>query len=293
MLITKMSRTMSWAGLAVCTAIAALLPACGKLTPEGGNETMTLLREGSQKICIAPDVQKTLHDLIITKAMDLSDTNVPIEKRAQAVAAVYLGYDMTTLEAFDAGVAKATCNTTVKLGSTHTDKKSSFRITYAISPAAEDANAFVITGDTADARAFATDLTSDEIDDIAAKNYVAQQEQETTQKQQQLLAMIGEKWLTGTWIDANAAADNCGNGQAIWFEGGHVLEGVMGRGRWTLAKDQLHVVVGGFDKTGTIDTADAISFHVSWHDGNSFNLRRCTKAETETLPQTSDTEVSQ
>lgn len=267
-----------------------LLTGCGKLTPEGASETITLLRDGSQKICIAPDVQKTLHDLIVTKASDLSE-KIPFEERTHAVAAVDLSYDMTTLKSFDASVAKATCNTIVKIG--NGDKKNSFRVTYAISPAAEDANAFVITGDTADARFFATDLINDGLAADAAKSLAQPQEQETAQKQQQLLAMINEKWLTGTWIDANAAADNCGNGQAIWFEGGHVLEGVMGRGRWTLAKDQLHVVVGGFDKTGTIDTADAISFHVNWNDGSNFNLRRCTKAETETLPQTSDTEASQ
>lgn len=161
------------------TPLSEMTLSCGKLTPAGADEIMTLLRAGSQQICIAPEVQTTLRNLIVTKAADLPDTNVPLEKRTQAVAAVHLSYDMTTLESFDAAVSRAMCNT-VKIGSINGDSKSSFRVIFAVSPSAEDANSFVVSANVDEPHAFATTLVGDEINDIAAKAYVEQQERDNT-----------------------------------------------------------------------------------------------------------------
>ncbi|MET0372644.1 MAG: hypothetical protein ABW128_00135, partial [Rhizorhabdus sp.] len=108
-----------------------------------------------------------------------------------------------------------------------------------------------------------------------------------------LLATVNEKWLRGAWISAGTDAASCGNGEAVWFENGHVLEGGLGRGRWTLTQDKLHLTGDGFDATGTISAADPISFRLSWEDGTTLSLRRCTRAEVETLPEASESEVAE
>ena len=118
----------------------------------------------------------------------------------------------------------------------------------------------------------------------AEEEDIARQDMEQKQK---LLAVITEKWLEGAWIGSDGSSADCGSGQAIWFEPAHVLEGSVGKGRWSLVGDQLHLVGAGdqpFDVTHTITQADAISFRATKSDGDTFKLRRCTRAETETLP---------
>lgn len=270
---------------AVTASFPLLLAGCDKLQPAGGNPTMTLLRDGSEKVCIAADIQQALRDLIVPKAADVwPDT--PLETRVAGAKGVSLGYTLTTLQSFDKAVAKAVCDSNVTIRGATDDKTNNFRIDYQVSPSADNTNTFVVTADIDAAHAFAKELIGDAVDAAADDIAEAESDREEERQKQKLLATISEKWLVGAWIDATADQAQCGNGSAIWLEANHVLEGGRGKGRWALSGDQLHLVAAqGFDATGTITQADAISFQMTLTEGGSWSLRRCTRDETEALPQ--------
>ena len=275
---------------AIITAgIAAplLLAGCDRATPAGESPTMTLLRDGSAQVCIASDVQQALRELIVPKPGDIK-YDVTLETKTSAAHGVSLGYDLTTLQSFDSGVLKASCNTTVTTRGAGSDKAGKFRIDYALSPSADNAGTFVVTANVDDAHAFASDLIKTVLDQGANEAEEADIARQEAKQKQALLAIISEKWLLGAWIGTGEQTADCGNGQAVWFEPAHVLEGGLGKGRWSLVGDQLHMVGGdaqAFDTTATISQADAISFQAAKSDGSTFTMRRCTRAETETLPQ--------
>ena len=273
-----------------CVAVIAtmlLLTCCDKLTPAGQSPTMTLLHDGSEKVCIASDVQKALRELILPKPADIRP-DMTLEARTGAVAGVSLSYDLTTLQSFDGNVSKASCNTTATIRSAGSDKTGTFRIDYAVSPSADSPGSFVVTASVDDARAFANDRITSVLDQAANEDEEADIARQQAQQKQALLAIVNEKWLLGTWIPSSSAATDCGNGQAIWFEPAHVMEGAAGKGRWSLVADQLHMVGDGdrhFDTTATITQADAISFQATKSDDSSFSLRRCSRDEADALPQ--------
>lgn len=100
---------------AFVAALPLLFAACNRVAPSGESETMTLLRERSEKVCVADDVRQTLRDLIVPKAADLTNSEIPIEKRIQAVAALDVAYEATTRQSFDTSVPKVVCDTTVRI----------------------------------------------------------------------------------------------------------------------------------------------------------------------------------
>jgi hypothetical protein len=268
-------------------AAPLFLSGCGRATPAGENPTMTLLREGSGKVCTASEVQKVLRELIVPKPADLPEA-IEMETRVGAVDEVSLSYDLTTLQSFDSGVSRASCNSTVAIRAAGSDKSSKFRIDYAVSPSADNAGSIVVTGNVDDARAFASGLVDDVLTQAAGVAAAEHLAQEMEKEKQQLLAVVNERWLQGAWIRADLASSECGGGKAIWFEPSHVMEGALGRGRWALTGDQLHLVGGDeqrLDVTGTITQADPISLQLATGDGDPLSLRRCTPAETETLPE--------
>ena len=126
---------------------------CDRFKPNGAADTITLLRSGSERVCVASDVQLDLRGLILPKASDLG-TAVSADDAASAIGITALAFDSTTLQAFDKSVGKATCATYVQVdGLTHDLKR--FRLSYDVSPSAEDASRVVVTADAGDVRAYA------------------------------------------------------------------------------------------------------------------------------------------
>ena len=278
-------------------AAAIALAGCNRLPPNGENETMSLLRAGSEKVCVAPDVQNTLKGLILPKPTDLS-SDTTAEDKQSAIGAVTLSYDLTTLQSFDKAVSRASCSTTVQLSGAE-GKSDKFAVSYQVSPSAENASSFIVTADTDAAKSFAGGMIAEAVATAVAKREADQQDKQASEQHGKLMAVISPRWLVGTWISTSDNAAACANGEGMSFQANQVYEGLLFAGRWSLTGDQLHRVgsgaQGGSDETDTITEADAISFTLTKSNGGSTSYRRCTHAETTTInpPPGSDTETSQ
>ena len=271
----------STAAISVALVTLTALSGCDKLTPNGGSSTMTLLRSGSEQICVADDVRKSLHDLIVPKVEDVSG-ELSTEDKLSAINTVTVSFDLTTLQGFDKAVSKASCNATVKI-SGQGDKSNKFDIDYVVSPSAENPNSFIITARSTEAKAFATALINDALQEVASAREKQEQDAQEKQARSQLLATISPKWLIGTWIAPDTNAINCSNGHALSFVPNHSLGGGLISGRWTLSADEFHAVGQGLngplDMAGTITAADPLSFTLTAADGSTSSLRRCTSEE--------------
>lgn len=272
------SRTCALSTLTLITASLALA-GCDKLTPNGQSDTMTLLKAGSERVCIAPDVQKTLRGLILPKP-DTNSSADDAKMVADAAASFDITFELTTLQSADKNVNRVTCNTSAKMSEMNGDTRS-FAITYDISPSAERPGSFVITGNVEEARTFANNA----IDNIVAHQLAAEQQgkeaEEAERAHQQLLTVLTPKWLVGTWIGIEAAPTACANGMGLILAANHTAQTRILNARWALTSDKLHLIgsmpSGPFNKTLTITEADADSFK---HEGDEQGaFRRCTREE--------------
>lgn len=279
-------------GTAAALALATVtLSGCGQ-TSQGTVDTMTLLHSGSEKVCIAPDVQDTLRRMIMPKAGDLAGDGTLEDKQA-ALSSVPLSFELTTLQSFDKVVSRAVCNTTLHI-SPAGGQPVKLPLNFTVSPSAENAGTFVIMADVDEAHAETRLLVAAELQDAITKRANADQQRQEQQARQQLLAQINEKWLTGVWITTEQSPETCASDSAIRFMPGHVLSGEIGDGRWSLQEDRLHVIVadhgGSVERTYTLGAADAVSFSASLpaDDPGNLSLRRCTRAEINAQPGPSD-----
>jgi len=261
------------------TLTAASLTGCDKLSSTGQSETMSLLRSGSEKVCVAPDVQQSLRDLILPKLANVGDSGSEEDKRS-AIKAVALSYNMTTLQSFDKAVTKASCNTTVRVSASEA-KSNTFTLNYQVSPSAENGATFVVAADTNAAHTYAGLIVNATVAEAITRREGQQQGAEQGEARASLLATVTPHWLVGSWIDPDADAAACSNGSALTFQADHSVGGRMAGARWVLTGDKLHIVgkrpTGSVDKTLTITDADAVSFK---YDGDIQGAyRRCGRGE--------------
>jgi hypothetical protein len=243
---------------------------------------MDLLRSGSTKLCIAPEIQQSLRNMIVPHVSAL-DGGTSLADRRAAVDAITLSYQNTTLQQFEQAVSRATCETTVHVGSA--ERSDDFEVTYNVSPSAESGDSFVVSVNSGPARDFALQMANDTA--AQAQTHRQQQEQIAQEQQEQarLLAVISPKWIVGRWIATDADPSNCGDDRALTFAANHVFSSQGHTGRWALDAGRIHFVGGGsagnVDDTSTIMQADAISFTTANGDGGSTSWRRCARAEIE------------
>jgi hypothetical protein len=255
---------------------------CDKLKPAGQSETFSLLRDGSEKVCVAGDVQAALSKLIVPSTTDLAGT-APIEQKQKAIATVALSYELTTLDSFDKAVSKAVCKTTVKLAGGD-QRSNSYPVTYQVSPAAEKPGTFVVTAELDNPRAFALDLAGASLTRLAAEGDEKMLAEEAAKAKQEVLATVSDKWLLGRWIPSDSPSEACVSGNAFQFNAGHRLVGRSNAGSWALVEDTLHMIGGGsetIDVTAKITRADPVSFTADGGDGSTLTLRRCSSEELE------------
>lgn len=261
-------------------AAAAGVSGCDKLTPNGATGTIALLHAGSEQACVAKEVQDDLRGLIVPKAAEFGSDVAP-ENLDSAIGGTTITFDTTTLQAVDKPVNKVSCVTNAEVGGLGDPRR--FRITYDVSPSAENPSSVVVSADTTEAKAY----TRSAIDNgIAHLNAAKAQEEEAAkdeQARQQLLATITPKWLVGSWIANGADASQCSNGQALTFQPDHRVEGSRISGNWSLEQDRLHAngeaASGGAELDGTITQADELSFALLTSSNNTLMLRRCTRDE--------------
>lgn len=273
--------TIAFAGL-LAGALSGLT-GCDKLPTNGGSNTMTLLRSGAEKVCVAAEVRQTLHDLIIPK-VDAVGGSASNEDKLQAARGVSLSYDMTTLQSFDKAVSKATCNATVTVSGAD-NQSSKFDINYIVSPSADDPNAFVVSASSSDAKAYARSLILDAAQQLDTNRQDQAQAAEESQAKALVLATVSPRWMVGTWIRASADASNCATDTALTMTADRTFSGGGFNGRWALNQDQLHLVGSGpdgpVDDVNVITQADTISFTETANNGDTVQWRRCARNEVE------------
>lgn len=277
-------------GIASGALLAAFisLGGCEKLSTNSGAKTMELLRSGSEQICVDENVRKTLHDLIVPKDADL-DQSVPEEDRSKARAAASLSYDLTTLQSFDKTVSKASCNTTIQVSGRGNQPARKFDVDYIVSPAADDANAFIVNARTTEAATFARSMVDGALADLATARQKAEQDTQNAQARATLLATVTPKWLADTWLANGEDASGCSNDRALVLKPDHTFRFSDASGRWALTADQLHLIGtssnGAFDRLLTITAADTVSFNATSDAGVTLAWRRCTQDEISGPPE--------
>jgi hypothetical protein len=280
-MLPKHRRTSGAIAIAVLLADAGL-SACSKQDDQDQSSAMSLLRSGSEKTCITPEVQQTLHDMIVPKP-DSVASDAPSADKHDAVGGITLAYQNTTLQSFDQAVARATCNTTVHVAAG--DRSSDFDLTYTISPSADNSATFVISTNASEAKAFALELANEAVAQAETNREQQERADQEQQARAQLLAMITPKWLVGRWISSTADPSACVDDRALVLAPNHVFSNQGRTGRWAVEGDQLHFVGGGsagnIDETSTITQADAVSYTAVGSDGSSTGWRRCARSEIE------------
>lgn len=119
-------------------------------------DTVGMLRAGSERACVAGDVQQTLRGLILPKATEVGGEASSADKQ-NAIDIVTIRFNATTLQAADKAVGKVSCTTTVRVQGS-TGEVGEYRIKFDVSPAAESSGGFVVGSDTDVARSYATKL---------------------------------------------------------------------------------------------------------------------------------------
>ncbi len=252
---------------------------------------MTLLRSGSQKICVASDVEQSLRDLIIPKAASI-DADLPVQDKNAAISSFNVAFTLTTLSSFDKGVAKATCNTSVVV--TGPDGKASdpYQIDYAVSPAANDETTFIIAAAVSPIKAYlGTAINAAMSEAVAKKNDEATASADAA-NERALLAHVNERWLVGRWISATDAKSACVDGDYDEYKANHEYGGYESSGSWQLQGLNLKV---DFESQGEkssattkITAADGRSFTEVGEDGNDLNRVRCMRADMVASPENAD-----
>jgi len=279
----SVNRTRASAAVAVIALAAATLTGCDKLKPAGQIETMSLLKDGSDKVCVAADVQAALRKALLPDVTHSTDTT-SLDQRQKALATISLSYELTALQSFDKAVSKATCTTTVNvsgIGDGASRAASKFKLTYEISPSADKPGTFIVNVENADVTAYANNLLGNAIDDAVAKHILAEEQAQDAQKHAQLLAIVNDKWMVGYWVDTGTTQPDC-TVDGEQYLANHTMGSSENEMKWRLNGDQLdlkgisdpeqHII-------STITHATPTSFTEQSADGETTSWRRCTKAE--------------
>jgi hypothetical protein len=224
--------------------------------------------------------------MLLPKPAEVSDEATADEKIA-AIAKLSVSYSLTTLQAFDKAVTKATCNTTVELAGVEGQPPRA-QLSFEVAPAAEDPNKFIVSAAATDQlRAEATLVVRAALGDAAKVR--AQQEEdiqkgkasiEEAQREARVRAIVSDRWLRGVWMRDDSGPETCATDAAVRFMGNNLLAGSLGTGRWALTGTEVHLVGmrdgQAIDERYTFSSADAVSGSASMPDSDAgFSLRRC------------------
>lgn len=259
----------------LAATVASAITGCGKLTPNGEATAFALLQQGSPKVCVAPEVQTLLRDMLAPKTGDIGAGDV--SQKQAGIRSVSFAFEMTTLQSADKAVSKAQCHTSLKVSGPQGATRI-FPLPFQVLPAAEGDGSIVVSAVTEPAKAYAAELALSHVEDAIATNYNAQEDARMATERTKLLATVTPKWLVGTWIMTNEDSLACAEGRDFVFRAdrtgalnGHSF-------RWSLSDGNLHIVGSGFDRTIALTQADSISLTADYN-GNRATMRRCTQEE--------------
>lgn len=239
------------------------------------SDTMSLLRSGSEKVCVAPDVEQTLKALLMPTAIAFSPTQATSAEIEQALSEINISFDVTILSAFDKEVSKATCSTTVKVG-TPSETVAELATEYTISPSAQDNSNFVVGSQLSPLKERIRSYTFARLNRLVNERLTAAQTSA-------LLQVVNPRWLTGMWIGKDDPAWHCSEGLGSRYGAKGVYAGYESGGSWSL--NGLQLLVRGeeagetFSYPTTITQAEANTFTEKSSDGSTLDYRRCQPAD--------------
>ncbi len=251
----------------VALAIATCLAGCSGT--DTTSPTMTLLRAGDAKVCVASDIEDTLRRLILP------------EGNAQAAKDYMITFDRSSLERFDKDVGKAHCNAWVKIDSPTGTLVDPTPIDYAISTSAQDPSTFLVSAPTNPLR---QQIAEDAETRVNIEQRQAGQQAETAA----LAALVKPGWLMGRWVRANAGSDACTSGPYAEFARKGVFASTDEDGRWSLSGMAITITTGSESKRLTVTEADMTSFTTEDENGSQSSNRRCTADEIHMYDETEE-----
>ncbi|MFS0770845.1 hypothetical protein [Sphingomonas sp. 1P08PE] len=241
------------------TALAATAWLCACSSTDT-NPTMTLLRAGDAKVCVASDIEDSLRQLILP------------EGNAQAGKDYTISFDRASLESFDKVVAKAHCKAWVKVDGPDGTLIEPVAIDFIVSPSAQNADTFLVTAPT-------TPLRQRITNDVETRASIEESRAGEQAATAALEALVKPGWLIGRWVDGNAGTDACITGPYFDFGRKGELKTEDGDARWSMTGTQ--VIVTGSAKTLrlAITDADTNELTATYDDGQTARHRRCTRPE--------------
>ncbi len=250
-------------------AILVSLTCLAGCSSNDANPTMTLLRAGDAKVCVASDIEDTLRRLILT------------EGNAQAAKDYMITFDRSSLERFDKDVGKAHCNAWVKIDSPTGTLVEPTPIDYAISTSAQDPSTFLVSAPT-------NPLRQQIADDAETRLRIEQRQAGQQAETAALAALVKPGWLMGRWVRANAGSDACTSGPYAEFARKGVFSDTQEEGRWSLSGMAVTITTGSESKRLTITEADMTSFTTEDENGSQSSNRRCTADEIHMYDETEE-----
>ncbi len=242
-----------------CLSLA--IAGCGPKSPQS---SIDLLRGGDPRACIAGDVEKAMRTLLEPNRKTTSD--------------YALSFSNTSLDAFDAAVSRATCNTLVNIEGPNGTIAKGVPLDFSISPASQDPSTFIIS---ANAQMIRQQwLTQIEIDDEQKEEEAARR-----QKGDALAALVKPGWLIGRWFDESDGSQACSSNPFHDFARGGRYVDAGQKGRWELAGQTITVILPTKTKTIAILDAEQNQFAAEDANGDTVRFLRCSRAESAAVEQ--------
>lgn len=233
-----------------------LLPGC----KPAANDATALLKAGDARICVAPEVEDTLREMIAPK---------PDLAKAYSVT-----FSEATLENFDPQVHKALCKTWVTVQGPSGSLIDRAPLEVAVTPSARDSEQFLITAQGIDA------YHQQLVDDAASRAEREASEQAQKAEEERLNAIVKPGWLIGRWVDVDAGSDACTqSGYHEFARGGTAKLSDGSDARWQM-QGQLVTLIGSNESQAfLINDAGNDTMSIRYASKEEENLRRCAPSE--------------
>ncbi|WP_343528992.1 hypothetical protein [Sphingomonas sp.] len=239
-----------------------LLPGC----KPAANDANALLKAGDARICVAPEVEDTLREMIAPK---------PDLAKAYSVT-----FSNATLESYDPQVHKALCNTSVTVKGPGGPLIDHAPLNISVSPSARDDGQFLVTAQGVDA------YHQQLVDDNAERAERAASEEADKVAEEKLTALVKPGWLIGRWVGAKAGSDACSQkGYFGFIKGGVADFGDGASFRWTMQGRRVSMIGATGSWSFDITDADTNTMSTLYNANDTQDFRRCTPSEIQAAGQ--------
>lgn len=241
------------------------------------SDTISLLRSGSEKVCVTDDVKQTLKNILFPKP-EMLEHNSGIGEKTSALNLYSLKFNYTTMDSFDKSSSKASCNTTLVISGPNGSESEEFTQEYTISPSSDDPSSFVISAPAQAAKAYIIEHATSYLANNAEQ---AIQEKEQSGQEAVTRATVNKRWIVGKWAPENEGAYGCGEILEIEFGQDGSFSADRTVGTWQIENQAILVnSVDAIENENNstqykIISASDNSFSYAGEDGNPVVMNRC------------------